>query len=65
VKIVYYIGCPGVGKTTLMRSILAEYSKVEEPEFVKEGLVTYHRFAKQKVIVLGRYDDGVFAGTDT
>jgi hypothetical protein len=64
-KIVYYIGCPGVGKTTLMRSILAEYGKVEDPEFVKEGLVTYHRFAKQRVIVLGRYDEGVFAGTDT
>ena len=64
-KIVYYIGCPGVGKTTLMRAFLAEYSKVEEPEFVKDGLVTYHLFAKQKVIVLGRYDEGVFAGTDT
>jgi hypothetical protein len=64
-KIVYYIGQPGTGKTTLMRSILSEYSKVEEPEFVKEGLVTYHRFSKQKVLILGRYDEGVFAGTDT
>lgn len=64
-RIVYYIGCPGVGKTTLMRGILAEYSKVEEPEFVKEGLVTYHKFAKQKVLILGRYDEGTFAGTDT
>lgn len=64
-KIVYYIGVPGTGKTTLMRSILAEYSKVEDPEFVKEGLVTYHKFAKQKVLILGRYDEGVFAGTDT
>jgi hypothetical protein len=64
-RIVYYIGCPGVGKTTRMREILAEYSKVEQPEFVKEGLVTYHKFAKQKVLILGRYDDGTFAGTDT
>ena len=64
-RIVYYIGQPGTGKTTRMREILAEYSKVEEPEFVKEGLVTYHRFNKQKVIVLGRYDEGTFAGTDT
>jgi hypothetical protein len=64
-RIVYYIGCPGVGKTTRMREILAEYSKVEEPEFVKEGLVTYHKFTKQKVLILGRYDDGTFAGTDT
>jgi hypothetical protein len=64
-KIVYYIGQPGTGKTTLMRSILSEYSKVEEPEFVKEGLVTYHRFNTQKVIILGKYDEGTFAGTDT
>jgi hypothetical protein len=64
-KIVYYIGCPGVGKTTRMREIIAEFRKVEQDEFVKEGLVTYHKFAKQKVIVLGRYDDGTFAGTDT
>jgi hypothetical protein len=64
-KIVYYIGCPGVGKTTRMREIIAEYSKVEESEFVKEGLVTYHLFAKQKVIILGKYDEGTFAGTDT
>ncbi len=64
-KIVYYIGQPGTGKTTLMREILVEYSKVEEPEFVKEGLVTYHRFNRQKIIVLGKYDEGTFAGTDT
>lgn len=64
-RITYYIGVPGTGKTTLMRSILAEYSKVEEPEFVKEGYVTYHKFSKQKVIILGRYDEGTFAGTDT
>lgn len=64
-KIVYYIGVPGTGKTTRMREILAEYRKVEADEFVKEGLVTYHKFAKQKVLILGRYDDGVFAGTDT
>jgi hypothetical protein len=48
-----------------MRSILSEYSKAEEPEFVKEGLVTYHRFNTQKVIILGKYDEGTFAGTDT
>ena len=64
-KIVYYIGCPGVGKTTRMREIIAEFRKVEQDEFVKEGLVTYHFFAKQKVIVLGKYDEGTFAGTDT
>jgi hypothetical protein len=64
-RVTYYIGVPGTGKTTLMRGLLAEYSKVEEPEFVKEGYVTYHKFPKQRVIVLGRYDEGTFAGTDT
>ena len=64
-KITYYIGVPGTGKTTLMRSILEEYRKVEKDEFVKEGYVTYHKFPKQKIIILGKYDDGTFAGTDT
>lgn len=64
-RICYFIGCPGVGKTTRMREILAEYRKVEADEFVKEGLVTYHKFARQKVLILGRYDEGTFAGTDT
>jgi hypothetical protein len=64
-KITYFIGQPGTGKTTKMRGILAQLRQKEEDEFVKEGYVTYHRFAKQKVLVLGRYDEGVFAGTDT
>jgi len=64
-QICYYIGEPGTGKTTRMREILAEFRKVEADEWVKEGLVTYHKFAKQKIIILGKYDDGVFAGTDT
>jgi hypothetical protein len=64
-RIVYYIGCPGVGKSTLMRGILDEYSKVEEPEWVKEGMVTYYKFVKQRVIVLGKYDERTFSGTDT
>jgi hypothetical protein len=63
-NVTYYLGLPGTGKTTLMRSILAEYRKVEEDEFVVEGPVKYHRFNKQKVIVLGIYDDSTFAGTD-
>jgi len=64
-QICYTIGVPGCGKTTRMRELLAEYRKVEADEWVKEGLVTYHLFAKQKIIILGKYDDGVFAGTDT
>ena len=63
-KIVYYIGQPGTGKTTKMRSILAELRKVEEDDLVEDGPVKYHRFNKQKVIILGIYDDSTFAGTD-
>jgi len=60
-KIKYYIGRPGVGKSTLMRGLM---SKLGESELVKEGLVVYHKFEKNKTIVLGIYDDHVFSGTD-
>ena len=64
-QLTHYLGLPGTGKTTKMRELLAEFRKVEQDEWVKEGLVTYHIFAKHKIIILGKYDDGVFAGTDT
>lgn len=64
-KITYYIGVPGSGKTTLMRNKLEEFRKVEPDEWVKEGFVTYHKFPSQKVIVLGKYDERTFSGTDT
>jgi hypothetical protein len=63
-RVTFYVGEPGTGKTTLMRQIMAEYSKAEAPEFVEDGLVKYHRFNKQKTIVLGIYDDSTFAGCD-
>lgn len=63
-KITFYIGQPGTGKTTLVRGILNEFRKVEEDEFVEDGPVKYHRFNKQKTLVLGIYDEGTFAGTD-
>lgn len=61
----HYIGVPGSGKTTLMRQKLEKLRSVETDEFVKEGFVTYHKFPQQKVIVMGRYDEGTFSGTDT
>lgn len=63
-RVTFYCGEPGTGKTTLMRQIMAEYSKVEAPEFVEDGPVKYHRFNKQKTIVLGIYDESTFAGCD-
>jgi hypothetical protein len=63
-RVVFFVGEPGTGKTTRMREILAEYRKVEVDEMVVDGPVKYHRFNKQKVLVLGIYDDSTFAGTD-
>jgi len=58
------VGVPGTGKTTLVRGILEGFRKVEEDEMVADGMVKYHKFAKQKTLVLGIYDDSTFAGTD-
>jgi hypothetical protein len=64
-QITHYLGEPGTGKTTLMRAKLTEFRKVEQDEWVKDGYITYHKFPKQKVLILGRYDEGTFSGTDT
>jgi hypothetical protein len=63
-KFTHYLAEPGVGKTTFMRAKLAKLREVEQDEWVKDGYVTYHKFPQQKVIILGTYDDGVFAGLD-
>lgn len=60
-KIKYYIGRPGVGKSTLVRKMMA---LLGDGELVKEGLVVYHKFPATKTIVLGIYDEAVFSGTD-
>jgi hypothetical protein len=60
-KIQYYIGRPGVGKSTLMRERM---KSLGESTLVKEGLVVYHKFETSKTIVLGIYDEQVFSGTD-
>lgn len=60
-KIKYYIGRPGVGKSTLVRKTM---ELLGPGELVKEGLVVYHKFPETKTIVLGIYDEAVFSGTD-
>jgi hypothetical protein len=61
----HYFGAPGTGKTTLMRSFLNKCRTVEVDEFMKEGLVKYHIFPKQKIIIFGDYaEDKIFAGLD-
>lgn len=62
--VTFYIGVPGCGKTTLMRGKIEELRKVEQDELVANGMVKYHKFEKQKVLVLGIYDESTFAGTD-
>ena len=62
--VTFYIGVPGCGKTTLMRGKIEELRKVEQDELVANGMVKYHKFAKQKTLVLGIYDESTFAGTD-
>ena len=63
-RVTFYIGVPGCGKTILMREKLAKLRKVEQDELVAEGMVKYHKFENQKVLVMGIYDESTFAGTD-
>jgi len=64
-KYIHYIGLPGAGKTTLMWAKLDELRDNEEDQFVKEGLVKYHKFENQKVIIFGEYVEGkIFSGLD-
>lgn len=63
-QLTHYFGVPGCGKTTLMRKKLSELEANEPWELVEDGLVKYHKFPKQKTIVLGIYDERTFSGTD-
>lgn len=47
-----------------MREKLAEFRKVEQDELCVDGMVKYHKFVKQKTLVLGIYDDSTFSGCD-
>lgn len=64
-KIICLMGDPGTGKTTLFHNLIFILNENEPNKFVEEGLVKYHFWPNQKVIVLGIYkDDEVFSGTD-
>lgn len=61
-KIIFIIGEPGSGKTTLMRRLMNEVGGFE-PHFKEYPLIDYHRSGN--VYILGKYEDGeLFAGTD-
>jgi len=60
-KLIYLIGEPGTGKTTIMRQFMKD--SIWAPETPAETLVTM--ISPEGVRVLGKYEDGeVFAGTD-
>jgi broad-specificity NMP kinase len=60
-KLIYIIGVPGVGKTTLMKEIMNRYEGWKEERVT--DLLDSH--VAGNVRVLGKYEEGeVFAGTD-
>lgn len=65
-KIIYVIGEPGTGKTTLMKRVF-EYLNFSKTPRIQEQfpLVPYHVSESLGIFMLGKYEDGeVFAGTD-
>jgi ABC-type dipeptide/oligopeptide/nickel transport system ATPase component len=62
-KIIGLIGEPAAGKSTVMKNFIATLG---EGEIVKDGLVVYTRYNDDRVIIAGKYEEGVtFCGTDT
>lgn len=60
------VGLPGVGKSALMRRIIARLGGLELAETFAWELVCGHLFAAQRMMVVGKYDDPAqaFPGTD-
>lgn len=57
------IGEPAAGKSTVMKNFIATLGK---GEIVKDGLVVFTQYPDDKVVVAGKYEEGVtFCGTDT
>jgi ABC-type dipeptide/oligopeptide/nickel transport system ATPase component len=62
-KIIGLIGEPAAGKSTVMKNLISELG---EGSIVKEGLVVYTLYPEDKVVIAGKYEEGVtFCGTDT
>ena len=62
-KIIGLIGEPASGKSTVIKNFIANLG---EGTIVKDGLVVYTEYSDAKVIVAGKYEEGVtFCGTDT
>jgi hypothetical protein len=61
----YLIGQPGSGKSTIMTRKLEALRATDTEVFRTAPYLTWSEFAKEKIIVLGKYDGRVFGGTDT
>jgi dephospho-CoA kinase len=62
-KILAVSGTPGVGKTTLFRAVIDRLGK-EGQKMMQSGLVVYHEWTDQRLIILGDYRKRGFGGTD-
>lgn len=62
-KIIGLIGEPAAGKSTVMKNFI---SGLGDGSIIKEGLVVYTVYPEHRVVVAGKYEEGVtFCGTDT
>jgi hypothetical protein len=60
------MGEPGTGKTTVMRAFMKAADVSDKPMILPDyKLVPFHISAKNKLAVLGKYEEGeIYAGTD-
>lgn len=61
-KLIYLIGIPGTGKTTVMKEFMSRFNGEWKPERVADLLDTQ---VNGQIRILGKYEEGeTFAGTD-
>lgn len=67
-KLVYLIGIPGTGKSTVMKKVMEKIVDNRKPEWVPDrpiDLLDTHVLKGERIRVLGKYEEGeTFSGTD-
>jgi hypothetical protein len=61
-RVIGLCGAPGMGKTTIIREVIA---KLNIDRLFSHGTLIGQTDAADRVVVLGKYAGGVFDGTDT